>query len=121
MLTNFWKNLSVSKKLYSVVGLMALLIVTELLTLLFAMNTLSAVRALVHGEGMWSKAQKDAIQSLQKYVVTGDKIFIEQFHESVQVPQGDRQARIEMEKSNPDPVDFFNMVILFALPVIMSR
>ncbi len=102
MLTNFWKNLSVSKKLYSVVGLMALLILTELLTLLFAMNTLSAVRSLVHGEGMWSKAQKDAVQSLQKYVVTGDEIFFQQFHEHVQVPQGDRQARLEMEKENPD-------------------
>jgi hypothetical protein len=53
---NLWMNLSVSHKLYTVVGVMAVLIATELFTLLFAMNILSAVRAFVGGEGLWSKA-----------------------------------------------------------------
>lgn len=61
----WWQNLSVSKKLYSVVGVMALLIAAELGTLLFAMTTLSAVRAFVGGEGVWSKAQKNAVHNLQ--------------------------------------------------------
>lgn len=56
-----WRDLSVSKKLYAVVGLMAILIALELFTLLFAMNTLSAVRAFVNAEGVWSKSQKNAI------------------------------------------------------------
>ena len=46
-----WRNLSISKKLYIVVGAMALLIACELFTLLFALHTLSAVRAFVGGEG----------------------------------------------------------------------
>ena len=81
---------------------MALLIATELLTLLFAMNTLSAVRSLVHGEGMWSKAQKDAIQNLQQFVITRDKEYLNQFHEDIRVNMGDRQARLELAKPNMD-------------------
>ena len=100
MVVQWWKNLSVSKKLYSVVGLMALLIATELFTLLFAMNTLSAVRALVFGEGMWSKAQKDAVQSLQKYAITQDPNFLAQFNEHMKVSLGDRKARLELEKKD---------------------
>jgi hypothetical protein len=56
-LVRFWKDLSVSKKLYTVVGILAVLIASELFTLIFAMNTLSAVRGFVGGEALWSKAQ----------------------------------------------------------------
>ena len=101
-LINWWKDLSVSKKLYSVVGIMALLIAVELFTLLFAMRTLSAGRALVHGEGLWSKSQKDAIQSLQQYVITHDEAFFEQFLEEIKVPLGDHRARLELEKVELD-------------------
>jgi len=98
----FWKDLSVSKKLYIVVGVMALLIATELLTLLFAMNILSAVRSFVEGEGLWSKAQKNAIYSLQRYVATGDPTYYEAFNEEIKIPLGDRYARHELEKPNPN-------------------
>jgi two-component system, sensor histidine kinase len=97
-----WQNQSVSKKLYIVVGVMGLLVASELFTLLFAMNTLSAVRAFVGGEGLWSKAQKDAVISLQKFARTGDENNYEEFLRYVQVPLGDRKARIELEKPNPD-------------------
>ncbi len=98
----FWKDLSVSKKLYVVVGVMAALIATELLTLLFAMNILSAVRSFVGGEGLWSKAQKNAIYSLHRYVATKDPRYYDDFNEHIRVPLGDRQARLEMQKPNPD-------------------
>ena len=39
-LVKSWKDVSIAKKLYFVVGIMALLIVGELLTLRFAMHTL---------------------------------------------------------------------------------
>lgn len=98
----FWKDLSVSKKLYVVVGVMALLIATELLTLLFAMNTLSAVRSFVEGEGLWSKAQKNAIYRLHRYVSTGNPSYYEAFNNDVKIPLGDRYARLELEKPKPD-------------------
>lgn len=93
-----WKNLPVSRKLYSVVGVMAVLIATELFTLLFAMNTLSAVRALVGGEGLWSKAQKDAVMELLTYSHTRDEKHYEAFRVYLSVPLGDHTARLEMLK-----------------------
>jgi two-component system, sensor histidine kinase len=97
-----WKDLSVSKKLYVVVGVMALLIATELFTLLFAMNILSAVRSFVGGEGLWSKAQKNAIYSLHRYATTGEARYYQEFTQAIQIPLGDRYARIELEKPNPN-------------------
>jgi signal transduction histidine kinase len=98
----YWKDLSVSKKLYSVVGIMALLIATELFTLLFAMNTLSAVRSFVGGEGLWSKAQKTALRNLQSYALTRNPHYFEQYLENLKVPQGDRKAKLELFKPNFD-------------------
>lgn len=94
----WWQNLSVSKKLYSVVGIMGLLIATELFTLFFAMNTLSAVRAFVGGEGVWSKAQKNAVYYLLRYSTTRKESHYNQFLEELKIPLGDHQARIEVEK-----------------------
>lgn len=101
-----WKDLSVSKKLYVVVGVMALLIATELFTLLFAMNILSSVRSFVGGEGLWSKAQKNAIYSLHRYAATGESRYYVEFNQAIQIPMGDRRARVEMEKpkSNMDEI-----------------
>ncbi|WP_413584228.1 ATP-binding protein [Bdellovibrio sp. HCB274] len=99
---NFWKNLSVIKKLYAVVGAMALLVAIELGTLVFALSTLSSVRAFVGGEGLWSKAQKNAIHSLTSYIFTKEQHYYDDFHKYMQIPMGDRKARQELEKPNPD-------------------
>jgi signal transduction histidine kinase len=97
-----WKDISVAAKLYMVVGLMGLLIATELFTLRFAMQTLSSVRAFVGGEGLWSKAEKTSIIALQKYVETGREKDFGEFTQQMQISLGDRQARIEMAKPDPD-------------------
>lgn len=101
-MVGMWRNLSVGKKLYSVVGLMALLVAVELFTLFFAMNTLSSVRAFVMGEGLWSKSQKDAILSLYKYALTKDETFYNHFKGYLNIPLGDRQARLNLLKNPPD-------------------
>jgi PAS domain S-box-containing protein len=95
-----WANLPVSRKLYTVVGLMAVLIASELFTLLFAMNTLSSVRAFVAGEGQWSKAQKDAIHSLYQYALHGDESYYSEFNKLLGVTSGDHLARLELEKKD---------------------
>lgn len=81
---------------------MGLLIAIELFSLRFAMNTLSSVRAFVGGEGLWSKAQKSAVLNLEKYGQTHDDQYYQNYLQSLQVPMGDRQAREEMAKSDPD-------------------
>lgn len=93
----WWQNLSISKKLYGVVGLMAMLIALELATLFFAMTTLSAVRAFVGGEGTWSKAQKTSVFYLQKYANTYEEKHYESFQEQLRIPQGDHDARTALE------------------------
>lgn len=94
----WWRDLSVAKKLYGVVGVLALLIATELLTLMFAMDVLSAVRTFVHGEGLWSKGQKNAAYSLHRYAFTGDPSFYLEFQRSLEIPRGDHDARMELER-----------------------
>jgi PAS domain S-box-containing protein len=98
----WFKNISIAKKLYLVVGTMALLIAVELFTLWFSLNTLSSVRAFVAGEGLWSKSQKDAVYYLQKYSRTYSEKDYLRFQEFMKVPLGDHKTLLELRKANPD-------------------
>ncbi len=97
-----WLNLSVQKKLFSLVGIMALLVTLELFTLIFAMNTLSGVRGYVGGEGVWSKGQKTAVYNLLQYLFTKQPENYEKFKTALEVPLGDRDVRIELLKDTYD-------------------
>ncbi|MFS4460783.1 response regulator [Bdellovibrio sp. HCB2-146] len=101
-LRRFWRTLSVSNKLYLVIGGMAFLIALELFTLAFAMRTISSVRAIVTGESLWSKAQKDAVLSLHKYARTRDEAWYREFRENMRVPLGDSEGRKALEQVPPD-------------------
>lgn len=98
-----WNDFSIVKRLYGVVGIMALLVALELITLMFAIQTLSAVRAFVGGEGLWSKAQKNAISNLQNYALTSDRSYYKKFLDDLNVPLGDRKARLALESIPPNP------------------
>ncbi|WP_276089990.1 hypothetical protein [Pedobacter sp. JY14-1] len=95
-------NISISRKLYFTIGFTALLVTIELCTLWFAITTLSAVRSYVSGEGLWSKAQKDAVMNLRRYAQTQDENDYEEFKRFLEVPYGDKAARLELMKSMPD-------------------
>jgi two-component system, sensor histidine kinase len=69
-LYRWFRDIPIARKLYFTVGTMAVLIGVELFVLLFSLNTLSSLRAYVGGEGLWSKAQKDAVFHLYKYGVS---------------------------------------------------
>lgn len=78
-------------------------IVLCLLTLAsFSFGLLSTVRAYVGGESLWSKAQKDAVFHLQSYATSRAPDELRQFRANIAVPLGDRVARVEMNKRNPD-------------------
>lgn len=68
----------------------------------FSFGLLSSVRAYVGGESLWSKAQKDAIYHLQKYAASRAPEELRQFRADMDVPLGDHEARVEMDKPNPD-------------------
>ena len=93
---------SISKKLYFTIGFTALLVTIELCTLWFSVTTLSAVRSYVGGEGLWSKAQKDAILNLRAYAYSRKEKDYLAFQEFLKVPYGDKAARIELQKARPD-------------------
>jgi signal transduction histidine kinase len=96
------KDISISKKLYFIVGTMAILIIIELFTLWFAIHTLSSVRALVGAEGLWSKAQKDATYQLGKYYNSRKEKDYQVFQSFLAVPLGDHKTRLELLKEEPD-------------------
>src|ERR1700733_11276386 len=96
------RDISISRKLYFTVGIMALLVTIELCTLWFAVSTLSSVRSFVNGEGLWSKAQKDAVYSLFIYSHSHTEKYYHSFREYLKVPLGDNKTRLELQKPHPD-------------------
>ena len=64
---------------------------------------LNAVRSYVGGEGLWSKAQKASVYHLTRYATSQREEDFELYRRAIDVPLGDRQARLELEKPDPDP------------------
>ncbi|WP_184544673.1 response regulator [Mucilaginibacter sp. FT3.2] len=81
---------------------MAALVTIELFTLYFAVTTLSAVRSFVAGEGMWSKAEKDAAGALNQYAHSHNEADYEAFKQYLKVPLGDRNSRLALLTPHPD-------------------
>ncbi len=69
---------------------------------MFQAAVLDGVRAYVKGEGLYSKAQKDAVFQLQLFKDTGDRQHFRAAIAHLDVPLGDRQARLALWA---DPVD----------------
>jgi diguanylate cyclase (GGDEF)-like protein len=68
----------------------------------FSFGLLSSVRAYVGGESLWSKAQKDAVFHLQNYASSRSREELTHFRADIAIPLGDHEARLEMDKSEPD-------------------
>ena len=81
---------------------MALLIGVELFVLLFSLNTLSSLRAYVGGEGLWSKAEKDAVFHLHRYGVWRADTDYELFEQFMPGSIGDSKTRRELMKNPPN-------------------
>ncbi len=88
------------------VALVVSIFVAIVVSLLVLNNTrseiLSGVRAYVNGEGLYSKAQKDAVNYLVRYAHSHAESDYRKFHNALAVPIGDRVARLELEKRKPD-------------------
>ncbi len=78
------------------------IIIISLLLALGAMEVLSAARAYVAGEGLWSKAQRDAVYSLMLYAQTRDPRYYERYQQALSIPLSDHRARLEMDKPDFD-------------------
>src|SRR5688572_10113557 len=63
---------------------------------------LSAVRAYVGGESLWSKARASAVAHLRSHALTGRAADYRRFQEALVEPLGYRAGRLELDKPNPD-------------------
>jgi hypothetical protein len=68
----------------------------------FSIDILSAARAYVGGESLWSKGQKDAVIHLMRYAIGHDEEEFRAYERAIAVPLGDREARLELTSANPD-------------------
>lgn len=90
------------RTLLAVLSAFTLTVCLLLLSTWVCVRILSGVRAYVGGEGLYSKAQKNAVYFLEVYVRTRNEEWFSRFQQSLRVPEGDRDARLELQKPNPD-------------------
>jgi len=95
---NFLQFMPLPKKLAFIVLLFVLIVACLLVLACAQMEILSAVRAYVGGEGLWSKGQKDAVHHLARYAHSHDENYYSEYLAALAVPLGDRKARLELEK-----------------------
>jgi PAS domain S-box-containing protein len=95
-------DLPAPKKLVVILWLFLVVVIGLLGLSYMTIENLSAARAYVGGEGLWSKAQKQAVHDLLRYSISHSERDFEAYQKALLVPLGDRQARLELEKPVPD-------------------
>jgi hypothetical protein len=88
--------------LFSIIWMFAAIVVALLILANFSFGLLSSARAYVGGESLWSQAQKDAVFHLQRYAINRSVEELREFHAALAIPLGDYEARMEMNKPDPD-------------------
>jgi PAS domain S-box-containing protein len=77
-------------------------IAVMLVVAIASMQVLSAVRAYVGGEGLYSKAQRDAVYYLSRFAASGAAPDYRRYEQAIRVPLGDRMARLALQQQPPD-------------------
>jgi len=90
------------RRWWPVVTLFAGIIALQLIVAVASIELLSSVRAYVTGESLYSKGQKDAQIHLLDYAEYHREEDYLRFLDALAVPLGDRVAREELQKAEPD-------------------
>ena len=85
-----------------VAGMFPVLLIVSLFASWQAIDLVNATRAYAVGEGRYSKAQKMAVLDLYRYANSQDQRDFESFLQDINVPLGDRTARIALSHPAPD-------------------
>jgi PAS domain S-box-containing protein len=88
--------------LFGLASLLVILAASVLVLATVGSTVQSGVRAFVGGEGLWSKAQKDAILQLGRYMETRSETNWDGYLREMDVILGDSQARLELERPVAD-------------------
>jgi PAS domain S-box-containing protein len=67
-----------------------------------ALRMMDTTRAYATGESYYSKASNAAVLSLYMYAETGKNKYWDEFHSSLSITFGDREAREELDRTDPD-------------------
>jgi signal transduction histidine kinase len=86
----------------AVLGPFVLAIAALALVFVVGFSVLSAARAYVAGESLWSKGRSAAIAALRAYAMYGHDADYLRFEAALAVPLGDRQARLALDRDEPD-------------------
>jgi diguanylate cyclase (GGDEF)-like protein len=89
------------RELRLILPFVAILLVLVLVSA-FSIDMLSAARAYVGGESLWSKRQKDAVIHLMRYADGHGEDEFRAYERAIAVPLGDRKARLELTNARPD-------------------
>jgi len=95
-------RLPIARKLLIIVGVFVAIVICVFYLGVLRSDILSAVRAYVGGEGLWSKAEKRAALSLTDYAASHSESDYQQYLAEIAVPIGDKQARLQLQSSSPD-------------------
>jgi diguanylate cyclase (GGDEF)-like protein len=93
---------ALERKLISITWPFVAIVILMLSLSMASMSILSAARAYVGGEGLWSKAERDAVSSLLRFSRTGDGEDFAGYLRALKVPLGDRSARLALQAAAPD-------------------
>jgi diguanylate cyclase (GGDEF)-like protein/PAS domain S-box-containing protein len=92
---------TIKKKVLAVMVIFITITVFCLCLTYLALSVQSTIRAFVHGEGLWSKAQRDAVLALQDYLESYNPADFQNVQNALKIPMGYRQARLELLKPGP--------------------
>ncbi|NNN06668.1 MAG: response regulator [Elusimicrobia bacterium] len=95
-------DLPIRKKLYWIVGILVAALAVVISIGVFGLWTLSSLRAAVGAEGLWARAQKNAVYCLERYALSREEKDYREYRDFLKEPLGDRKARRELEKQAPD-------------------
>ena len=92
----------VNKQLLKITWPFLVIVPLLLLLSILSAEALSAVRAFVNGESLWSKSQKQAINALNLYAISHDERDYQAYLRAISVPLGDHRARLALNLPKPD-------------------
>jgi len=86
----------------AVLGPFVLAIAALAAVVVVGFSVLSSARAYVAGESLWSKGRSAAVAALRSYAMHGVDADYHRFEAALAVPLGDRQARLALDRDDPD-------------------
>jgi diguanylate cyclase (GGDEF)-like protein len=117
------------RRLVSAIWPLLLIMSLMLLLSLISVLAVSGLRAYTYGQGQWAIGEHQAAEQLHRFVVTGNPANYQKYLENIAVPEGDRVARMQLQRAHPDyararrgflaggnaPADVSALIVLFRL------